>query len=309
MIKKLIKIRFWLLLIICLTYFGKCESFEEIFYSEPILKIGLVADPQYENINPYVNRYPKETFWKLKEAIDTFNSKKVDFVQTLGDVINMNWTSFDSILPIYKYLNTSIVNYHLLGNHEFYIEKQFMTQLLNKLHMPANYYSFSKNGWRFIVLDGTEYAFFSLPLYPDHEKLLYEYWESVISSNKYDCNGAIGPEQQAWLKARLDSSILNHEKVIIFCHFPIISSAGTSLNLFNDYQIVSLIDKYPCVIAYINGHNHLGNYVTASNIRYITLKGMVETPQNSFAILNIYKNYILLKGFGNQEDIIFEINN
>ncbi len=307
MIEKFIKIKFWLLLFLCLLSFFRCELIEEISQSEPILKIGLVADPQYTNQVPFKKRYYQESLRKLKEAIDTFNSNQVNFVQTLGDVIDNSWESFDSILPIYKLLDTSIINYHLLGNHEFSVEKRYLPTLVEKLNMPANYYSYLRKGWRFIVLDGTDYLYNSLPLYPDHQKLFEEYWKSTIHSNNFHWNGAIGPEQQAWLKERLDSSLMNHERVIIFCHFPINSSSGTSTNLLNDYQIVSLIDKFPCVIAYINGHNHDGDFVTVSNILYITVKGMVEAPQNAFAILNIYENYIRLEGFGNQMDITFEI--
>ncbi len=281
-------IRYWLLIIIFLFSLISCNLTKDKSQSDLILKIGLVADPQYENKEPSINRYYKESVWKLKEAVDSFNYYKLDFVQTLGDVINGQWESFDSILPVYKNLDRKIENYHLLGNHEFAIDKQYLNRIVEKLGMPANYYSYSKNEWRFIVLDGTDYSSVSLPLHPDHEMQLKEYREAVIHSNNYDWNGAIGPEQQAWLKARLDSSQSNKEKVIIFCHMPVMSTTDTSANLLNDFEIISLIEKYSCVVAYIDGHNHRGDYVTRNNIHYITLKGMVDTPGNSFALLKIF---------------------
>jgi hypothetical protein len=61
---------------------------------EPILKIGLIADPQFANKQTTDNRYYKESLWKLEEAIDTFNFYKVHFVQNLGDIIDVEWTSF-----------------------------------------------------------------------------------------------------------------------------------------------------------------------------------------------------------------------
>ena len=87
---------------------------------------------------------------------------------------------------------------------------------------------------------------------------------------------------------------------------PVMSTTETSANLLNDYQIISLIEKYSCVFAFIDGHNHRGDYVIKNNLHYITLKGMVDTPGNSFAILEIFKNRIQLKGFGNQQDIVFD---
>ena len=45
---------------------------------EPILKIGLVADPQYADKPTVGKRYYRESLWKLKEAIDTFNYNNVE---------------------------------------------------------------------------------------------------------------------------------------------------------------------------------------------------------------------------------------
>jgi manganese-dependent ADP-ribose/CDP-alcohol diphosphatase len=40
---------------------------------EPILKIGLVADPQYADQSVAGKRYYRESLWKLNEAIVSFN--------------------------------------------------------------------------------------------------------------------------------------------------------------------------------------------------------------------------------------------
>ena len=58
--------------------FGTMISFGQ----EPLLKIGLVADPQYANQPTRGKRYYKESLWKIEEAVDTFNYKNVDFVQS-----------------------------------------------------------------------------------------------------------------------------------------------------------------------------------------------------------------------------------
>ena len=72
--------------------------------TEPVLKIGLVADPQYADKPQTGKRYYRESLWKLKEAVSTFNERQVDFVQNLGDIIDVDWMSYDSILPIYNHL-------------------------------------------------------------------------------------------------------------------------------------------------------------------------------------------------------------
>ena len=102
-----------LILITLKLILGSCSD------KEPFLKVGLVADPQYANQPPSGKRNYRESLWKLQEAIDTFNSNKVDLVQNLGDIINDKWESYEAILPLYYKLNPDINNYHLLGNHEF----------------------------------------------------------------------------------------------------------------------------------------------------------------------------------------------
>ena len=57
-------------------------------------------------------------------------------------------------------------------------------------------------------------------------------------------------------------------------------------------------EDYPCVKAYVNGHNHEGNYGVDTGIHYLTLKGMVDTHETSYAIFNINSDGIVVKGFG-----------
>jgi hypothetical protein len=53
------------------------------------------------------------------------------------------------------------------------------------------------------------------------------------------------------------------------------------------------------------GHNHSGNYGNFNMIHFITMKGMVETEEaNSFAIVEVYKNKIWIKGYGREKSQI-----
>ena len=54
--------------------------------------------------------------------------------------------------------------------------------------------------------------------------------------------------------------------------------------------------------AYLNGHNHAGNYGEKSGIHYLTIKGMVDTLKNSYGVVEVYEDRLVLKGFGRQED-------
>ncbi len=270
----------------------------------PVLKIGLVADPQYADQPTAGKRFYKESLWKLKEAIDTFNYHKVDFAQNLGDIIDVDWASYDSILPVYQNLSPDIENYHLLGNHDFAIDSVHLANLLETLSMPDYYYSYVKKGWRFIVLDATDYAYFSNPLHNYDTNQVNAYYNKTVGKpNNYRWNSAIGEKQQIWLTQQLDSAELLQQKVIIFSHMPV-QPAGNPHNLWNDDEIITIIENSSNVVAFINGHNHAGAYVYHNNVHYITLFGMVDTTISSYGILEIFNDHLVLKGYGNQKDLL-----
>lgn len=273
---------------------------------KPVLKIGLVADPQYADQPSSGTRIYRESLRKLNEAVDTFNYYDVDFVQNLGDIIDNKRSSFDSILPIYKNLDPDTEVYHLLGNHEFSIDSPYQHELLDLLSMPGYYYSYVEDGWRFIVLDATDYSYFSSSLHHRDTSKLNAYFESIQEQpNAQKWNGGIGIEQKSWLIQKLDSAELMNQKVILFSHLPI-APEGEAHNLWNDSEIVDILENYPNAIAFINGHNHAGNHVVQNGIHYITMIGMVENNVGSYGILEIYQDSLILKGFGDQETIHIE---
>jgi hypothetical protein len=291
---------FFFLLIIIFILLSSCSKIE------PILKIGLVADPQYADKQTTGKRYYRESLWKLEEAIDTFNYYGVDFVQNLGDVIDVDWGSYDSIIPIYQKLNPDIENHQLLGNHDFAIDSTRLKNLLEKLSMPNYYYSYLKSGWRFIVLDATDYSYFSNSLHCHDTNQVNTYYENTNEkSNNHRWNSAIGIEQQNWLKQQLDSAKLLNQKVILFSHMPL-RPQGDPHNLWNDYEIINLIEDSSNVVAFINGHNHSGGYVFKNGVHYITIFGMVDTKISSYGILEIYKDSLVLKGYGNQQQLLMK---
>ena len=287
----------------CLSIIAALMLLSACSINDPFMKIGLVADPQYANKQTVGKRYYSESLLKLAEAIDTFNYYNVDFVQNLGDIIDVKWESFDSILPIYNNLNADIENYHLLGNHDFDIDSTYLEGLLEKLSMPDYYYSFSKKGWRFIVLDATDYAYYSNLLHNYETSHVNHYFDKAKGKINYNLwNGGIGKEQQKWLKQELDSANLLNQKAIIFSHIPVYPK-GDPHNLWNDFEIIDLIEKNSNVVAYINGHNHTGGYGFKNGIHYITLSGMVDTKVGSYGILEFYRDSLVLVGFGNQKTL------
>jgi 3',5'-cyclic AMP phosphodiesterase CpdA len=272
--------------------------------AQPTLSIGLIADPQYQDKDTRGKRNYRASIKKLSIAIDTFNLKEVNFVQNLGDIIDHNWESFDSILKVYESLHPSIENYHLLGNHEYGIDSIYMPSLLTKLKMSNFYYSYVKKNWRFIVLDATDIAYYSNPIHKRSTLEIDEYFEKSDSLlNRKKWNGAIGNDQLRWLKRELELAKRNKEKVILFSHIPLRPAMNVH-NLWNDKEVLEVINSYGHIVAYFNGHNHAGAYDQFNGVHFITMYGMVESTNNAFGILEIFEDKLNLKGYGNQENIV-----
>ena len=263
---------------------------------------GVIADCQYCSVQGTGMRKYDISHNKLERCVTHFNSMDLEYVVHLGDFIDRDFESFDVVGPIYNRL--TMPNYHVLGNHDFSVADELKKDVPGKMGLPSKYYDFEIRGWRFIVLDGNDISFHAYPENGDGYKKAAKYYEEhKITAPKW--NGAIGLTQLAWLKTVLDKAANSGEKVMLYCHFPIYPE--NVHNLWNAGEIIELIENYSCVKAYINGHNHAGNYGIKEGINYLTLKGMVDTDQSSYAVINVYEDLLKVTGFGREENRILNI--
>lgn len=265
-------------------------------------RFGTIADCQYADIRGEGVRKYALSEQKLKKCVGELNSMDLDYVVNLGDLIDRDFDSYEVIQPILNRLNIPV--YNVLGNHDYDVADNRKDEVPEKLNMPSRYYDFEVKGWRFVVLDGNDISFHAYPQNSAQYEKADEYYEQQnIESPEW--NGAIGDKQIAWLKKTLKKASGNKEKVVLFCHFPIYPE--NNHNLWNAKEIVQVIEDYPCVKAYMSGHNHEGNYDMKAGIHYLTFKGMVDTEQNSYAIVNVYKDRLKIQGYGREEDRVMEM--
>ena len=257
---------------------------------------GAIADCQYCDGNSRGDRMYALSKQKLADCVAEFNTMDLAFVTHLGDFIERDFKNFDVLNPIFDQLTMPKV--HVLGNHDFSVADHLKKDVPAKLGMPAKYYDYEVKGWRYVVLDGNDVSFHAYPEGSTEAKHASEYYiENKISSPKW--NGAIGAPQLAWLKTVLEQAQENQQAVILFCHFPVYPQNGH--NLWNADEVMTLLESYPCVKAYINGHNHRGNYGKKGGIHYVTLKGMVETETNSYAVIKVSDDTIDIVGYGREK--------
>lgn len=263
---------------------------------------GVIADCQYcKEEGTGVRKYAKSNT-KLAACVKHFNTMNLEYTIHLGDFIDHNWESFDIVNPIYNQLN--MPHYHVLGNHDFWVIDKKKSAVTHKLGMPSAYYDFEVKGWRFVVLNGNDISFHAYPKDSKNYQLAVEYYKNNKLKSP-DWNGAIGTTQLNWLKAILAKATKHKEPVIIYCHFPVYPD--NIHNLWNANEVIDIIEDYPCVKAYINGHNHEGNYGLKNGVHYLTMKGMVDTDESAYGVIKVDKEQLIVKGYGRELDRVLKI--
>ena len=82
------------------------------------IQFGVFADCQYCNCETAINRYYRNSLGKLETCIQTFNqNKKIKFVVGLGDLIDRDLSSYDSVNTILSQSKNQV--YNVAGNHDF----------------------------------------------------------------------------------------------------------------------------------------------------------------------------------------------
>ncbi|MFT4003385.1 MAG: metallophosphoesterase [Rhizobium sp.] len=270
--------------------------------STPLFRFGVVADPQYADLEPNLtlDRYPANSLVKLREAIEEFNRHDLAFVVTLGDIIDREWRSFDAVLPVYETLRHR--TYFLLGNHDFAVAPDHLGTVSARVGMASAYYDFGHSGYRFIVLDGNEISVFAPPEGDprrEEARALMKALESAGAPNGQRWNAAIGDTQYDWLVAKLREAKASGEKVVVMNHYPVFPE--NTHNALNSARMLELLAAHDHVVAYFSGHNHAGNFGISDGTYFVNFMGMVDTiDSNAYAIVDVYEDRLDITGFGRE---------
>lgn len=285
------------ILLFCLTAFVFSYGRNE---AKPVFSFGIIADVQYCECVPLGTRFYSNSLNKLEDSIRDFNARDMSFVIQLGDLIDKDIESIESVLTVLKKIKAK--KYNVLGNHDYNVDDEEKENVPEKIGLVSRYYEFISNGWRMIVLDGNDLSFYTPK--ESRERIeetnkLFQRIKDRGAINAHDWNGGLGSQQIYWLKDILKQSSISGEKVLVFCHFPVYPSREE--NLWNDIELIELLESYPCVVALFSGHYHSGNYAKKRGIHYLTLQGMVETENsNAYSIVEVYTDHLKVLGFGRE---------
>ena len=265
---------------------------------KPILRFGVIADPQYADKAAVGNRHYRQSIQKLKDSIDDLNKRSLDFVVTLGDVIDTDFKSFGEIMPLYDQLK--VPHRAVLGNHDFAVANKDKRKVMKAMNLKKSYHSESIKGWRFIYLDSTEISLFRYSKNHRNHRLAKQFYSKIQKQKRpqaYSWNSGLSEEQMEWFKDELAMAKKAKQPVIIFNHNPVYPV--NSHNLWNDKEVVEIISKNNHVVAYMNGHNHGGNYAQHKGCHYVNFKGMVETKHTTaYAVVECFADRLEIDGLG-----------
>ncbi|GEO06490.1 phosphatase [Adhaeribacter aerolatus] len=255
---------------------------------------------QYANRENQGTRHYRSSIKKLTEAVEVFNQQKPAFVISLGDFINDDFKSYDTLNSITNRLKPTL--FHVIGNHDFEVAANQKSKVLPALKLKNEYYSFNKKNWKFILLNGNDISLIAntegTANYKEAQVML-DKLKAAKAPNAQPWNGGLGQEQLNWLKDELASAQKKNQRVIVFCHFPLYPEE-LPYNLWNASEVRNLIERYANVKAYLNGHVHKSQYFSKNGVNYVTFKGMVEKEENAFAIVSVFEDHLEIQGYGKE---------
>ncbi len=273
--------------------------FTPAFGQKPIT-LGICTDNQYCNCEVLgVRNYPA-SLAKLDSVIRFFNASGVDAIFHLGDMIDHDFSSYDSVLP--RYHKSVIPVNFVLGNHDYAVRAGLQKRVLPMLGLSAGYYSKIVGNWEFIILNGDDLSLIA-PQDKSQKQERNSMLEDLVSglrNNFMPWNGGISQAQMDWAETQFREAQSAGRNVIVLCHFVVYPFS--SYNLWNNRELISLMTRYSCVKAYFNGHHHPGNYGFYQGIHFVNFKGMVNTTESAYALVSLTADSILIKGYGREPD-------
>jgi len=237
-----------------------------------MVKFGVFTDVHYAKNIFSGNRRCDLSLVKLKNIVNDFNSRDLDFCVCLGDIINSVQDFEKDILNI-KAVSAEFQNfnmpYHIvLGNHD--LEAMSKSDFHNAFGQIKNetYYSFVYENTKFILLDANYLSDGS-----DYCKGNYNWTEPHI------CR-----DQIAWLENELEHTI--EKDIVVFIHQNLdhrTYEGKADPHLVNNYtEITQLFEKCNKRITVFQGHYHDGDHQKINNISYITLKALCVSNDTSY---------------------------
>jgi manganese-dependent ADP-ribose/CDP-alcohol diphosphatase len=272
----------------------------------PAFSFGLVSDIQYADADTTIGRDYRGSPEKLRSCVNWWNQLPISFLIELGDFVDRApMKNLDDIAQVFNQVNAR--KYYVLGNHDFFTGRD---AVIGRLGMSAPYYQFSRQNWRFIVLDGMNMS--ANGGWPDSDphavqgRQTLQALTEAKAVNAQPWNGAVGAEQRRWLNRVLTGADRQHQRAIVFCHFPVVPASCRPAHLLWDHaEVVSILEAHSSVVAFFDGHDHRGGYASEKEIHYVTFPALVEhEPGEACKTVDVYSDHLVIRSLSGAEQVL-----
>jgi 3',5'-cyclic AMP phosphodiesterase CpdA len=258
-----------------------------------LLRFGLITDIHHAGFD-YGGRHCSKSLARLQSAFEWMKQRGIDLVVNLGDSINCGYGNNQEV-EYAKTIGAALAAFPgqvktLIGNHDI---ETFTKATFLELLQCGRPCAFEQAGIRFILLDGNNHA--------DGSDFL---------PGKFTWDQAyLGPGQRALLEDELRKA--DGKPALVFCHECLdhfVWNDAPDPHLVKDVgEARAIINRFPNVLAVIQGHYHHGRSMMIDGLPYLALASIVggEAPDpGAAAIVHVRKNGSLdIEGFGRQPSL------
>ena len=256
------------------------------------ISFGLVTDVHYADADARGSRHYRDSITKLRQAVDTFNRRKLRLVIELGDLIDAGPSKADELAYLRAidkvYQKFQGDRHYVLGNHclRALAKDEFLAACGARVR--KSFYSFDHGRFHFVVLDGN-----------------FKRDGSPYAAGNFSWTDTwIHAPQQQWLAEDLQQAA--GKKALVFVHQNLHDESNAH-GVKNAPEVRRILETAGNVAAVFQGHMHSGGFTTINGIHYCTLKAMVEGPgpeNNAYAVVTADESdRLTLEGYGRQEEI------
>lgn len=246
------------------------------------MKFFAFTDMHYSDIEIVGERNRPMSLEKVKRALSE-NLDGCDFVVNFGDTADL-FEGYKAQTLLWEETAEVLRNcgkdyFCLIGNHDTSTDKKTWCRIMD---MPSRYYSFVRDGIKFIVLDPNQ----------NDEKNPYPS-EEIKWAHCYIDDG-----QFEWIKKEIEEA---EGEVIVFSHELLILENRENDDdhvIRNREKLIELIEKSGKVRAVFAGHYHYGDRVVHNGIEYITFRSICLEEDYAHYVVTIGKDTIDVKEYG-----------
>ncbi|MES2995723.1 MAG: metallophosphoesterase [Verrucomicrobiota bacterium] len=265
----------------------------------PLASIGVVADVQYADADPQGERHYRSSLPKLRAAVKDLAERNLLFTIHLGDLIDRDFQSFASVLPLWEPLRHEVK--HVLGNHDFTVAAADQEKVPALLGLGKGYHAYTAAGIRWICLDTNEVS-----VYRNSNAAKVNAARGVMArlakegkKNAQPWNGGISAAQLKWLDNELAEAGNQESAAIVYGHHPLLPE--DSHHAWNHQEILDVFAKHGCVRAYLSGHNHDGAESRYRGIPLITFRSLLHRPETTaYSVLHVFRDRLRIDGSGRE---------